>query len=86
MAKTYVLIVSLSFTCHLPFSVSLIYYDIGGSVAEGKDKWEKGLPGNNVGLHEFKLKLLIVLFWMNRELRKEDSKIVKMYFSKRNVG
>ena len=55
-------------------------------MAEGKDKWEKGLPGNNVGLHEFKLKLLIVLFWMNRELRKEDSKIVKMYFSKRNVG
>ena len=85
MAKTYVLIVSLSFICYLPYGVSVIYYDIGGSVAEDTVKWKKGMPlWVTVALHEFNLELLVFFFWTNRGLRKEGSKIVKKYFSTRD--
>ena len=85
MAKTYVLIVSLSFICYLPYGVSVIYYDIGGSVAEQKVKWEKGITGSVTMLVYMNSSLnCLVFFWMNRELRKEGSKIVNKYFSNRD--
>ena len=85
MAKTYVLIVSLSFICYLPYGVSVIYYDIGGSVAGQKVKWEKGIPAWTSALLQINSTLnCFVFFWMNRELRKEGSKIVKKYFRTRD--
>ena len=86
MAKTYVLIVSLTFICYLPYGVSVIYYDIGNSKAEQKVKWEKGIPIWLTMLLYMNSSLnCLVFFWMNRELRKEGSKIIKKYFSSRNV-
>ena len=85
MAKTYVLIVSLSFICYLPYVVSVIYYDIGGSVAKEKVKWMKGIPlWITMFLYMNSTLNCLVFFWMNRELRKEGSKIIKEYFSSRD--
>ena len=86
MAKTYVLIVSLSFICYLPYGVSSIYYDIRGGVPEKpKVKYEKGIPlWVTAFLYMNSTLNCLVFFWMNRELRNEGSKIVKKYFGIRD--
>ena len=73
LAKTYVLIVSLTFICYLRYGISVIYYDIGIPV------WLTMLLYTNSSLNS------LFFFWMNRELRK-GSKIIKKYFSTRDVG
>ena len=78
MAKTYVLIVSLAFICYLPLC-GIAGYDIIGGSSKPIARYEKGIEAWALTLLFANSTLnSLVFFWMNRELRKECFKIIKI--------